>query len=494
MKNFKLSSLAPNLTAKERAKMLAAYALKQEEEDKDYSKELEDLNSYIPNHQIPEHNFYINILKSMVYVYADLQTAYLHLELAGKQLVITDNFLMLDIIVDNLCWQMRHTPQIATRHQFDQWFEEIREKELSAVFSLEQLAKHEALKRLKQEGSFDKKEDIVSIEEELEENANKTAEQMLENHVASTQKGIKKYQLLKRRKSPLASVYEDYKPSIGLTVDQLKGKLKEKYDYQPPNPERVSKWQQAVTEEKNKLEQLVQKGVLIEGVVGSEIGWYGTIKDKGQKGITAQSWYDYEGKQDKSLNEFLSDKDKVVEFHKGPLAVEISPYSDKEKCYGQENQQRLVKTLTKFKLIKLTKNKESKKVLNLKKETKDNLTSCLKDLKVISLKSLAYIRAIKRIEKCYFDNHPIISRKTWFGTRAKKAASRIVDNHNQKLTLVINYYNRFNTDQKEITFPKINQFWLRLPKKAEKKETNEVVDLIIKRAIESSKYSPPILP
>ncbi len=482
MKKINLTSMTRNLTAKERAKMINVYFLKEDQDDKDYSNEIKKLKSNIPYHQIPEHNFYMKILQLASFANMDLQTAYLHLELTGKQILIIDNNLLYETYHRHIKRLLKGIPKILTQQKYDKLHKKSKKDELDSVFGIESLAEHEAFAKLQSKGKINKDDYLYIFSEQLRK-SRMTDKEILDEKVEQITKGIEKLNLLTKRNSSLKEVYKDYSQYLDLSPKEIRSKAKEQIDFTRLEPEVIKLWEKTVAEETKTLNKLVEKGVLKEKQVSEKSTWYGNADQKGKSGITAESWYDYSDKKDKSFNEFIDNKNQLVECNYGQVAVLNSEYS------VINNKKSIAKYLKQLELIK-----EKDKNLELKPEIFDALTSNITKFKKMFTKGLSLIKAVNKIEKCYFDGDHILNKDNWFGKWLLKAGEEIVNNHNRIIKTIINDYNSFNTDVKEITFPKIDQIKIKLPSSVKESTLKNDIDDIIQPAIKCSGFNPPILP
>src|SRR3989304_8548758 len=103
MKNFSLNSISKVLTAKERAKLIAEYAIKEQLEDRDCTHEIEAVKAGIPNAQVNEYNFYVSLIYTLqALMDGDLQTMTLHIQHFAAKLDAVYRLLRFSIAADVL--------------------------------------------------------------------------------------------------------------------------------------------------------------------------------------------------------------------------------------------------------------------------------------------------------------------------------------------------------------------------------------------------------
>lgn len=481
MKKINLTLMTRNLTAKERAKMINAYFQKENQDDKDYSNEIKKLKSNIPYHQIPEHNFYMKILQLAGFANMDMQTAYLHLELTGKQILIIDNNLLYETYHRHIKRLLKGIPKILTQQKYDELHKKSKKGELNSVFGIESLAEHEAFTKLQSEGKIGKDNYLYSFNENLRR-SKKTDEEIIDEKVDQIKRGIEKLNLLTKRNSPLKEVYKDYSQYLELSPKEIRSKAKDEINFTRLKPEIIKLWEKTVVKERKILNKLIKKGTLIAQQVSENLTRYGNVQ-KGKSGITAESWYNYPNKKDKSFNEFIDNESQLIEYNYGQVAVINSKHP------SPNTKKSITKHLKVLGLIK-----EKNKRLELKPETFDTLITNIIKFKKMYTKGLSLIKAVNKVEKCYFDGDHIMNRDNWFGKWLLEAGEKIANDHNSVIKTIINDFNLFNTDEKEITFAKIDQIIIKLPLSVKSSILKGDIDDIIKPAIKSSGFNPPILP
>lgn len=490
MKTLSFPKITTALKAKERAKIIFRYALIDDEEGTDHKKEIDDLRSVIPSSQIKEHNFYVELFRFVNMLDFDLQTAYLRLKIIEAKMSHLDFLLNLDTAVEYLGSLSCFLPRFMTRKQYDDLFVKHKQDELSAVFSITQLARHEAIARLKKEGWLKENEYLNDVEERIERYIGRTETKLIDEEVAAIKNALEHWQRLKDREAVFASVYSSYEQYIGLNDDQLREKIKTSGKILFPSQEEISRWQQTVKEEKEKIENLVKEGKLIAQPVGDKTGWYSCPSDKGLPGITALSWYQYQGKLDNSFNEILEKKDDLMDMHEGNIAIPISPWENKQDdCPAEDTRKMIFKLIDDLRIVE-KKEEAGSSYLELKPNIKEVILILIKEIYELYARIISYVAAITHLEERFFDGQYLISRKKWFGDAEKETAGEIAKDHNEAMARLIKHYNRFNSDNQEITFPNQEEYFITLPEQTDEKIYKQVVFGLISDAIEKSGFNP----
>lgn len=149
MKNLSIQSLTKVLTAKERAEIIAEYIVKGQENNEDFSHEINKIKMDMSSHQIKEFNFYMSIIQTThETMEIDFQTMYLRLLLYSNQLERVYQQLTMSIYSHFTSIDINWLPKIVTKQGYKDLYEKQKRKELSAVFSIETLVEYEALTKL----------------------------------------------------------------------------------------------------------------------------------------------------------------------------------------------------------------------------------------------------------------------------------------------------------------------------------------------------------
>jgi hypothetical protein len=264
MKDFSLNNISRVLTAKERAKLIANYAIKEELEGKDYEHEIEAIKAGIPDTQINEYNFYVSLVHTLqVVMDADLQTMTLFFQCFEAKLDCIYRLLRFSIMADVLLLQLRWLPKVVTEEGFEQLYCKLRDEEFSAIFSIESLAEQETLAQLKSQG------------------------ELQDWHADEVQTALKN-------------------GSFYLTQE----------------------WKTELGKQQAKIQQWINEGKLEGKEVISGGGYYSTKADIGKQGVTARSWYDHKEKLDKDFNNFIDNKKALVHFCENDVAIDYSPFTE----------------------------------------------------------------------------------------------------------------------------------------------------------------------
>ncbi|CAN5282395.1 hypothetical protein BH10PAT2_BH10PAT2_0830 [soil metagenome] len=261
MKNFSLNNISKVLTAKERAKLVAEYSVKEQLEDRNYTHEIEAVKAGITNSQINEYNFYASLIYTLqAMMDGDLQTMTLHLQYFASKLDAIYRLLRFSIAADVLLLQLNWLPKVVTEEGFEQLYQKLRNEELSAIFTIECLAEQEALYYFKSKG------------------------ELTDWH-----------------------------------TDEVRMALRDDDFYLK------QKWVEEVARQRAKIEQWITDGFVEGKEVVAGKGYYSTKPDIGKAGITARSWYECKEKFDKDFDNFIDSKKELVHFCENEVAVDYSP-------------------------------------------------------------------------------------------------------------------------------------------------------------------------
>jgi len=255
----KLASLAKSLTGKEAALLVIDYQLRGEKEKKDYSDEVETIVSTITYNDVDRRQEYI--------FYYDMWR-----NCGFYSLDLQTNLMNLEIYA----WKLEAIKQLVYDSCFKYMFSRFMNM-LPKYYTKEQ--HHKLYNKCRKK----------MLEEQLP--IESTAE-----HEAFT----------KLKKEKLVS--EDAYYGVD---DVFEG-----------NKELKKTFTKYIGEMQKLLESAIKEGLLMEVEVKDKTGWYHSGEDYiGSRGITGESWYDYDKKLDKGFNAMIDDKGKLVEFYEGECAI-----------------------------------------------------------------------------------------------------------------------------------------------------------------------------
>jgi len=431
----KLNALAAGLTGKEAAKLVVKYLLKGEKEGTSYGSEIKTIVSNISPNQASEYSYYYHISLALGLLLLDLQTAYLHVQLANASLEkIHLGVFSLDLVVKPILISCRFIPKILTEADLETLYKKYREEELSRVMPINKVAEYETYHRLEKEGLF---------------------------------KGVDSYP-------------EDI-------IDWLTGREK---DEEAPTKEQIEKWNSVLVEEKEKLETLVKEDILKEAPVVEEFGWYHNskgdgVKYKGTRGITSRSWYEYKDKQDKGLNEHINDRVGLVSWNDGELALALSEDSKRnskdnpEICWGEYWRSSAIRLVEKIQPVK----SDGKSLKFQEEEYKELVKHTVNRFHEEYQQFLNHRELILKLETDYFDGMQVLDReKSQLNESVIKEVKGYADAHNEIVNKVIDSHNDFHDDKKDKkTFEEINDYLVNLPEKADEKWLEENVEKVLEK-------------
>lgn len=493
MKNFSIQSLTGVLTAKERAKIIAEYIVKGQETDKDFDHEIEEIKMNMTNSQVNEFNFYMDIIQTVhIVMEADFQTMYLRFVIYSQQLEKIYQQWSMSIYGDTSRRDINWLPKIVTSQGYQELYEAQKDKELSAVFSIEILAEHEALAKLQAENWW-KDADLFMVHKQLVADANKTEDQLIEEYLDHVEERVATYLKYKDRKNAFLHLYQNYAEYENKSRDEIKKMVTDKYDFTPTDPADTKKWLSEIDTQKQRLQHLVEEGVLEASTVNTRCGFYGTSADEGKPGITAASWYKHTHKYDKGFNEFIDDVDNLIHFCHNDVAILKTPYNKEkktEKLTANIIKKRLLKNLSHFNTIKYNPIRGDRQ-LHLETKNKQLIKNVMFSISVIRLRLLAYIEVIQIVEDLYFDGAPIISRKTWQAKSAQDQYNFMLKQHKQYIDIIYNYFRHFCIGSDDLIFDCHNEIQFEEPTKEEVLEvTKKQMAFLMEKATKGSYYHP----
>lgn len=264
MKNFSLNDISKVLTAKERAKLIAEYAIKEQLEDRNYTREIEAVKAGIPNAQANEYNFYVSLVYTLqALMDGDLQTMTLHIQHFAAKLDAIYRLLRFSIAADVLLLHLNWLPKVVTEDGFEQLYQKLREEEFAAIFTVECLAEQEALWYFKSKG------------------------ELTDWHTDEVQMALRDGDFYLKKE-----------------------------------------WAEQIVKQQAKIEQWIANGLVEGKEVITGKGYYSTKPDIGKAGVTARSWYDCKEKLDRDFDNFIDSKKELVHFCENDVAIDYSPYSE----------------------------------------------------------------------------------------------------------------------------------------------------------------------
>lgn len=493
MKNFSIQALAGVLTAKERAKIIAEYIVKGDETGEDLSHEINKIKMNMSSNQITEFNFYMDMIQTVhVVMEADFQTMYLRFFLYSQQLEKIYQQWSMSIYSHFTRRDLNWLPKIVTPQGYRELYEEQKAQELSAVFSLETLAEHEALAKIQSEGWW-QDTDLFMVHKQLVADANKTEDQLINEYLDHVEERVATYLEYKDKKNAFLHLYQEYSEYEGKSRDEMREMVTAKYDFTPTDPADTQKWLGEIENQKQQLQKLIDEGVLEAAVVGSEFGFYGTSEDEGKQGITAASWYNYLEKYDTGFNDFIDDVDNLIYFCHNDVAIIQTKQSQEKKTddlTANIIKKRLLEHLDHFNAITYEPISGDKK-LHLEAKTLERIKELLFSISVIKLRFLAYIRVIETVEDFYFDGTQIVSRKTWYAKAAQEHYDFMLQQHQQYIDFVYNYFGNFTIGSVNPVFDCHDDIQFVEPTEEEiQKVTKEQMGFMLEKATKDSHFRP----
>lgn len=286
-KKLNISKLAETLTPLERARLVI--------EDEYYTKEkggglltpeerqaLRDGVKNYTDEQRQEYAYYIYLWANLPFLFIDMQTCWLRLNVLGGALRTIHSRIQLYPALLRAIRLLKRYPVLISEKDYKERVERNKQQLLNEVLSIEGLAKEEAFYSLKEQKKID--EDWIddwSYQCYLET----TAEE--------------------RIKSRLKFLVENE----GYTEEEAKEEIKTKYDdfkKGEPTPKEKQDWEQETKNQRNRIDQLVKEGVL-KIKEGKLSRYFEAERNKLVEGITIESWYNYKDKKDRDFNKALEE-------------------------------------------------------------------------------------------------------------------------------------------------------------------------------------------
>lgn len=404
----KLANLAESLSGKECALLAIEFNNKEDKEGKSYKEERETISAvispYSPDNKRKEFYFYYKLWMNLSFFGLDVQTCLLQLRVLNNKLRIVSSALINSCLVDNALWCFRSIPKILTEEEFIELYEKVRAERLAEIMPVSQLAKHEAFLRLQAEGFLEEDDEHEAIFEYFEESGKKIKEEQVKIRANE----IKDYLDEEEARKARGTVTLDdgpYKEYEGLTLEGIESKVATEEDFSQPDPQEVERWHKTVEEELVELRRLVDKGILKTSKVIENGGWYYSGKEFiGQEGIIGESWYNYLEKRDKDFNEFIDNKDDLVEFYEGEFVIARSRGAsckgkDDEVCSAEKSRQNVEERLKNMLYIQ---KKDS--ILDIIPDIKPHYLERIKETQETIQRLVNHVEVIKRAEKQLFGN------------------------------------------------------------------------------------------
>lgn len=404
----KLANLAESLSGKECALLAIEFNNKEDKEGKSYKEERETISAaispYSSDNKRKEFYFYYKLWMNLSFFGLDLQTCLLQLRVLDNKLRIVSNALINSCLVDNALWCFRSIPKILTEEEFIELYKKVRTERLAEIMPVSQLAKHEAFLRLQTEGFLEEDDEHEAIFEYFEESDNRTKDEQVKIRT----KEIKDYLDEEEARKARGTVTLDeglYKEYEGLTLEEIESKVATEEDFSQPDPQEVERWHKTVGEELVELRKLIDKGILKTSKVVENGGWYHSGEEFiGQEGITAESWYSYSEKQDKDFNNFIDNKDDLVEFYEGEVVIARSrgaSYKGKDDkvCSAEKSRQNVEERLKNILYIQKKDN-----IIDIIADIKPHYLERIKETQETIQRLVDHLEVVKRAEKQLFDN------------------------------------------------------------------------------------------
>ena len=418
MKQFSINNISGVLTAKERAKMVANLFMEESENKVDRKGEVESIKAGIPDEQVSEYNFYMDLIYSLqVGLDLDLQTLYYQLTLCVAQLQGVSRTLNTSVIADILLFQLRWFPTLMTENQFRKLYQELREKQLAAIFSIDSLAEQEALTLFRKQEKY--------------------------------------------------RDWDSYRLECATKEDTFEDK---------------EIWLATLQIQKDKIAQALAQGLLTEATVIAGDGYYNTESEVGKRGITALSWYQYQGKESQDFNIFIDDQKSLVHFFNNDVAINYAPYVHEEENLDQ-NKQRTIEMVEQIAVIKRKYDPDYKELhLTIDSAVLDQIRDISQTTNVIYARVRAYIDVTLQIENTYFDGQEVVSRKLWSGTKAKDVYDQIKLAYQEMVKEILEYFGKLFSQKTTFENPEVIDIF-----EHSAGEYNKILEETMNNLIESAK-------
>ncbi len=429
----KLSELTQSLSGKEAAKLVVNYSIKEDKEGdaKKYAAEVKTIVSAVSQYQAQEYNNYLKIYEVVNMLVLDLQTAVLDLEITATSLEYYGFVVFqLDIIAEGILRCIRFIPKIVTEEDFEQLYLKRKEEMLGEVTPLVKVTEYETFHRLQKEGVFSR---------------------------------------------------EDYPQETADWISSNTGKDK-------LSKELLVKWSVTLKEEAEKIERLIKEGVLKEGPVVSDFGWYHNgANHKGTRGITIRSWYGYKDKWDKSVNEHIDNKARLVSSHEGEIALALSDfaiYKSKERpdvCAGEYWRSSAIKFVEDIKPLSVKDNKlefehggHQELIKLFARRFEDQYQHLLN-----------YQALLVKIESEYFDGMHLVNREdSYLEPKTNERFKVKAEEHKHLVTRSVETYNPFKKIEgwKNTILEDQENYLISLPENAAEKWVEEKLKKVLEIA------------
>lgn len=411
----KLTALAQSLSGKECAFLAIEYINKEKEDGKNYDEEVKSIHTaispYQDNRNRQEFIFYWSLWKDLNFLSLDLQTSILILRETRKQLDIIKCLLIDSCVTRRTHWMVRWIPKIYTQEQFETIYKKVREQQLTEVFPIDRVARHEAFLRLQQEGFLSEDDEHEGVIDYYEIDNQRTLEELITEKATEIRTYLEKEEKDKQRgvMSVGGDIYVEYK---GLDLEEIKAEIAKNGTVTKPTQEEVDRWNSVVQREEVKLREAIAQGKLVQSQVVEKGGWYHNGDQFiGKEGILAQSWYDYPDKLDKNFKEFIDNKDDLVEFYDGEFLIARSRNTAYVRegeviCSAERARQRLEKTLGETQYIQ----EDEEGYLDITDEDlKSAFIARLKDAEEIRKKVKSHLEVFKIMKEEVFEEVIVVA-------------------------------------------------------------------------------------
>jgi len=304
MSNLNLATTGKYLTPKERAKLVIALQLRiltettPEEREKQREsqwgllsspedREIKELLNSCPPHQGRDYNFYID-LKQYVWEHItdELRNHLITLELMNGMIAPLRYLMGIAPFISEGIDQLKRLPVVVLKDEYDKAVVVGREYERSQVIELDgdyDLAKQEAYYYLISEkkigeGDFEGYIHYMG-------NYGTSKDELIKQRVISMKKDIAIFEKRKSRMGGDLPMSDYVRPHIGLSDAEMVTKIGKAYEghFDIPSKEEHEVWVQTVNEERKRLQDVLENGILKPQGKGVEAGSYYDWKDRRQK-------------------------------------------------------------------------------------------------------------------------------------------------------------------------------------------------------------------
>lgn len=304
MSVLNLAKTSTLMTATERAKMVIALQLKalKEVSDKNINEDnlldydspvsltniqIEQIVNSCPNSQARQYNFLMD-LKKLVWnrLTERIRQDILTLQILEGKMAVMKYSLSMSPYFYFLIRDLERVPKVVTKEEYDKGVNRAREVERAQVLKMEgwySLPEQEAYYRLVGEGKLEDGE--LEFYLSYINNFGETEDKLVEEKVSEIKAGIEEYKKEKERlegEEPSSNFYSKY---LGLSDEEIKVKVRVDYkgSFDIPAKDEVDTWNQAVSEEKERILKAAIDGKLKLKEDGIEAGSYYDWPERHQK-------------------------------------------------------------------------------------------------------------------------------------------------------------------------------------------------------------------